>query len=1132
MSNFEYLKKESKYNDFVDACIEAEKIMSVSYSAAATYSRKALEQAVKWVYANDGELKIPFNENLDTLISYSDFRDLIDRNMYVALSYIRKLGNKAVHTNKIVRKEEAVLSLRNLFSFTSWIDYCYSDNYEERSFDENILGKNENTKKSQQEKAELEAVLNQKEKTIEDLIKELNSLREENENIRKQNQKERVYNFDKISEYETRKRYIDLNIELSNWEIGNDCLEEVMVKNMPTDSGIGYADYVLYGSNGKPLAVIEAKKTGVSPKQGKEQARLYADALERQYGVRPVIFFSNGIQYYIWDDMESPEREINGIYSKKDLEKLFFKKNNRQPLKSTLIRDVITNRSYQKMAIKSVFEVFEKGHRKALLVMATGSGKTRTAASIVDVMTRTGWAKNILFLADRTELVRQAKESFKQFLPSLSLCNLTEEKASSQSRMIFSTYPTMMNAIDNTKNEDGTVMFTIGHFDLIILDESHRSIYKKYKAIFDYFDASLIGLTATPKNEIDKNTYRIFDLADTNPTYAYELDRAVEDGYLVPYARPVEITTELTEKGIRYDELSEKEKQRYEEAFDEGDKEEIISGEKINRVLFNIDTVDLVINELMTKGIRIEGGDKLGKTIIFAVNQHHAEFIVERFNALYPEYKGKFAAAVHNKVRFVSNVIDNFKTRNSYPQIVVSVDMLDTGIDVPEIVNLVFFKKVRSKAKFWQMVGRGTRLCKDLFGKGMDKKNFLIFDCYGNFDFFRVNEEGEIPAVSISLTEKIFGLKVDIVSILGHLEYQKEERYVSYRNKLVNEMISEISAINTKRFDARTKIHLIERYTDISGYEKLDNLSKNNLKEVIAPLIVSKDNDEFAKRFDSLAYTIELALLEKANPKRLIDRMTAIGEKLSKMGSITKIRENKEIIQKIQDRDYWSSANIFECEKVRENLRELIKLIESDMKEPVYIDFKDEIIIKNAGLDGGTVSEEPADFLRINNLENYRERVEHYLKDLKDNSIIEKLKNNEILAVSDIKYLQFLLWEKLGTREEYEKVYGNNCGDNSASFLKLISSIIGLDKKAVEREFSKFLNSEDLNSNQMEFVRQIVDYIAKNGSISKTKFQEFPFNKNGGIIKTFEEKKHILTDIISIVDTINTRFEIYTEKIG
>lgn len=940
VSNFEYLKKENKYDSFIDACMEAERLMNVSYSATATFARRALELAVKWVYSNDGELKVPYQDNLASLIYNYQFKSLVDPEMVDLLSYIHNLGNKAVHTAMVVRKEEAVLSLRNLFTFTSWIDYCYSVDFQERVFDENLLGDNDRLKKTVQEKEELFEVLSQKDRKLEEVVEENKRLRKENQVKRKDNQRNRNYKLDEISEFETRKLYIDLNLELNGWRIGSDCLEEIEVSNMDNSSGIGFVDYVLYGDDGNPLAVVEAKRTSVSPRLGKVQAKMYAEALEIETGVRPVIFYTNGIDYYIWDDLSYPERKIKGIYSKKDLESLNFKKKNKQSLKDPDIKDEITNRPYQKEAITRVLEAYEQGHRKALLVMATGSGKTRTAVSLVDILTRRNWAKNILFLADRTALVKQAKQSFNEHLPSLSLCNLLNTKDDVNSRMIFSTYHTMMNAIDVVRNEEGKKMFTNGHFDLIIIDESHRSIYKKYGDIFDYFDANLLGLTATPVDEIDRNTYRIFELEDNNPTFAYELEKAIEEEYLVDYGQAQIYNLKLMEDGIKYSELSEDEKEQFEMTFDDF---EDISSEELNRSLFNKDTVDIVIQELMEKGIKVQGGDKIGKTIIFAASQRHSDFIVERFDALYPEYKGHLTQAIYHNINYVDNVIDNFKDKDSYPQIAVSVDMLDTGIDVPELVNLVFFKKVRSKAKFWQMIGRGTRLCKDLFGPGIDKDRFMIFDYYRNFEFFEINKKGMEGIIQRSLTENIFNIKIDIIKALEHLDNQEPE-LIEYRSSLIDNVLEDISNINRDRFNANMRIHTIDSYSTKEAFKVLNEKDVTNLKDEISPLIISLDEDEIAKRFDYLMYTIQFAYLDKRPMNRQKNRVVSTAEKLEYKGSIAQVIQNKEIIEKIQTQEFWKEADIFDYEYVRQALRELIKLIDSKDRAIYYTDFKDEIL--------------------------------------------------------------------------------------------------------------------------------------------------------------------------------------------
>lgn len=708
--------------------------------------------------------------------------------------------------------------------------------------------------------------------------------------------------------------------------------------------------------------------------------------------------------------------------------------------------------------------------------------------------------------------MKQAKQSFNEHLPSLSLCNLSNNKDDVNSRMIFSTYPTMMNAIDNLRNEDGKKMFTNGHFDLIIIDESHRSIYKKYQDIFDYFDANLLGLTATPVDEIDRNTYRIFELEDNNPTFAYELEEAIEKNYLADYGQPKVYDLKLMKDGIRYSELSQYEKGQFEMTFDDF---EDISSEELNRSLFNKDTVDIVIQELMEKGIKVEGEDKLGKTIIFAANQRHADFIVERFDALYPEYKGNFAQAIYHNINYVDNVIDNFKDKDSYPQIAVSVDMLDTGIDVPELVNLVFFKKVRSKAKFWQMIGRGTRLCEDLFGPGIHKDRFLIFDYYKNFEFFEINKKGMEGNIQKSLTENIFNTKVDIIKALEHLDYQEPD-LIEYRNQLIDNILEDISNINRGkdrkdiRFNVNMRIHLIDRYLNKEAFKTLSEKDVSNLKDEISTLIISTDEDELAKGFDYLIYTIEFAYLEKRPMNRPKGRVVSTAEKLETKGSISQVRDNKEIIDKIQTEEFWEEADIFDYELVRKALRDLIKLIDRNERQIYYTDFKDEVV----GIKDGEA------IYNVNDLGNYKRRVEHYLKEYEDNLPIYKLKNNEGLTESDIEYFEKILWEEIGSKEEYEQAYG------AQPLLKLVASITGMEREAAEKEFSKLLSDETLNSNQIDFVNNIVNYIVKNGSIEKQVLQEYPFNKNGGVINLFKDRIDVAKGIVSVIDKVNGRLSV------
>ncbi len=508
----------------------------------------------------------------------------------------------------------------------------------------------------------------------------------------------------------------------------------------------------------RPLAVIEAKRTCVDVSKGRQQAKLYADLLEQKYKRRPVIFLTNGFETHIIDG-QYPERKCSVIYSKRDLEKWFNLLTMRTSLKHVAVDKNIAGRYYQESAVKAVCDSLdEKNRRKALLVMATGSGKTRTVIALCDCLLKAGWIKNILFLADRNSLVTQAKRSFVNMLPNLSCTNLVEEKDHYNAHCVFSTYQTMMNCIDTVSDSEGK-LFTCGHFDLVICDEAHRSIYNKYKDIFSYFDAPLIGLTATPKDEIDKNTYEIFELENGVPTFGYDLAQAVKDGYLVDYVS-VESKLKFIEQGIVYDELSEEDKRAYEETFEDehGDLPDSIGSSALNTWIFNEDTIKQVLNILMTEGIKIDYGQKIGKTIIFAKNHDHAEKILEVYNKEYPRLPD-YAKVIDNYMTYAQSAIDEFSDPKKMPQIAISVDMLDTGIDVPEVLNLVFFKKVMSKAKFWQMIGRGTRLCSGLLD-GEDKQRFYIFDFYGNFEFFRMNK-GKAAANRIALQGAIFNLKLN-----------------------------------------------------------------------------------------------------------------------------------------------------------------------------------------------------------------------------------------------------------------------------------------------------------------------------------------------------------------------------------
>ncbi|MBC2398797.1 DEAD/DEAH box helicase family protein [Clostridium tetanomorphum] len=1111
-TNFEFLKFKKEFSSFSNACIEAEKSILVSPATTAILSRRALELAVKWVYSFDEDLKLPYQDNISSLIHNNSFLELIDSGMLPLLKFVISLGNVAVHTNKNVSREEAILSLHNLYQFINWIDYCYGNDYKEKQFDENSLLKGEEKRVRPEELKDLYEKLSSKDKKLEEIINENEELRKELTEKRKQNTENYDFNIDEISEFNTRKIYIDVELKLAGWDFNKDIGEEVELFGMPNNKEKGYADYVLYGDNGKPLAVVEAKRTSKDAKVGREQAKLYADCLEKQYDVRPVIFFTNGFETYIWDDYNGySERRIYGFFKKDELQLMIDRRTQKKSLRNINIKDEISNRYYQKEAITACCEELERRKRKLLLVMATGTGKTRTAISLVDVLSKNNWVKNVLFLADRTALVRQAKKNFSKLLPDLSLCNLLDNRDNpEESRMIFSTYPTIMNAIDDTKAKDGKRLFTSGHFDLIIVDESHRSIYKKHRAIFEYFDAYLVGLTATPKDEVDKNTYTIFDMENGVPTYAYEFETAVEDKFLVDY-ETVEVKSKIMEDGIKYDELSDEEKEEYEEKFnnDENVGEEI-SSDAVNEWLFNADTIDLVLNKLMEKGLRIQGNEKLGKTIIFAKSHKHAEAIKERFDKLYPELGSSYAKVIDNRINYVDSLIDDFSDKNKLPQIAISVDMLDTGIDVPEILNLVFFKKVRSKTKFWQMIGRGTRLCEDLLGIGENKDKFLIFDFCNNFEFFRMNPKGFEGNLGQTLSERIFNLKVDLIKELQDLKYSEEE-YVSHRKELLTDVLEDVNNLNEDNFMVKMNLKYVQKYKNKEQWQSLGAVNTRDIKEYIAPLIKTLNDDELAKRFDILMYTIELAKLQDNNATRPIKSVIETAESLSKLGTIPQVQEQKYVIDKVRTTEFWEEVDLFELDEVRHALRELIKYLEKTNQQTYYTHFEDMIINE----------ESHGAIYNTNNLKNYKKKVEYYLKEHEDQLEIYKLKNNKKLTKQDLETLEAIMWKELGTKEEYEKEFGN------MPVNKLVRKIVGLDRNAANELFSEFLNDESLNTKQIHFVKLIIDYVVKNGFIEDNRIlMEDPFRTVGNLSTLFKDNMNDAKRIMGKVTEIKTNAEI------
>ena len=895
------------------------------------------------------------------------------------------------------------------------------------------------------------------------------------------------------SEAITRKYIIDDMLMEAGWNLleekgkvqgGKACIE-VEVDGMPTASGKGYADYVLFSRGGKPLAVIEAKATCRAITEGRHQATLYADCLEKRYGVRPVIYYTNGFTTKVIDGMGYPDRDVISFHAMDDLERL-IQKRGRAEIKDVTIKEEITDRPYQQTAIKRIVEWFNAKHRRGLLVLATGTGKTRVSISLCDILMRNDWVKNVLFLADRTALVGQAHKNYEALLPSVSMSVLSEEKAPDmQARILFSTYQTMINYLDR---EDKA--FSVGRFDLIIIDEAHRSVFGRYGAIFSYFDSLLIGLTATPRDEIDRNTYDLLQLDNGMPNYSYDIDEAVRDGYLCPY-KTLQYHSKIMERGAKWDEMSKEDREEAERLMDyekslaglgpDDEYHRDILPQEIFKYLFNIDTIDKVLMELMEKGLKVKSGEEIGKTIIFAMNHSHAELIVERFRTLYPEKEPDYCQLIDNYVNKAGELIRKFEQIDNYPQIAVSVDMLDTGVDVPSVLNLVFFKCVRSKIKFMQMIGRGTRLCPKVFGD-TDKKEFYIFDWCGNFEYFSVNSDGANPVAVKSLTERLFALRLDIAAALQSAEHQEKEDDRRLHDELKEILHTQVSQLSRARIDVRAHLQTIEPYREREAWVCLSDLDVAELKG-IAHLLPRPKENEAAKKFDVLMLYLQLEQVDstvKADNSRA--SVIKIAQLLEKKATIPAVRERMETIKEVQTAGFWECRTLDSLERVRKELRELVHVLAESRDERRFVINIEDAISSDAVAAPVTLKA------------TYHDRVIDYLAKHTDNEVLRKIQNFEQLTTDDVNELQRIFWEELGTRTEFdEATNGKKYNHNVAAFIRVIQ---GVDRQKALALYTRFIKDGNLTGEQEQYLKEILNYLSENGDLQMSDFMEYPLNRN------------------------------------
>lgn len=1111
MKNFDFLSNINGFSKVYSFCNLAEQFQIVNPRISAQNGRLAMESFVKIIYYLKS-WQLEERTDLFGLTTDERFVAFInDDEMMKRIHYIRKVGNDAAHdSDKEVTCKKSFFLVLNLYYFVGNVMLTWKQIDQLPKFDKTVIPCNIQ---------QLSTTLTVTPTMPHNIATVTTSSAEIAAAAIPATEKPIAFISIKpteISEAETRKLYIDLLLEEAGWEVvhtdgaivsGKACIE-IEVEGMPNTSGTGYADYVLFGADGLPLAVVEAKKTSVDFTVGRKQAELYADCLMKKYHCpRPVIYYTNGFKIKIIDGLGYPARDVMGYHTANELQ-LIITQRGRTSITDLTIDDNITDRTYQKRVITSVCQHFNEMHRRSLLVMATGTGKTRVSISLVDVMIKNGWVKNVLFLADRTELVKQAKKNFDKLLSSQTCSLLMEKDCDKTARILFSTYQTMINYIDEESKK-----FSIGRFDLIIIDEAHRSVFGKYGAIFDYFDSLLLGLTATPREEVDRNTYELFGLQTGKPTDTYEYQEAVDNGYLVPY-HAFSINSDIISTGIVESKLSKAEKDEMNKIFEyektikmiEGDYSRDIQPAEIYKYIYNTDTIDKVLNNLMIKGLKVDNDSRIGKTIIFAYNHEHAALIEKRFNELYPQLGADFCRLIDYKTPYSEATLLDFENSAKMPQIAISVDMLDTGIDVPEVMNLVFFKPIHSKIKFWQMIGRGTRLCKDLLGPGKDKECFYIFDHWGNFDYFKINANGDEVVSRLSVIGTLFCLRTDLKLALQSAEYQQNEKTKTLHDELKEILCNKVSSLNRSRIDVRKHLEIVDTYANINNWTYMSPLQAQDVKDTIAPLLIEKADDVSALQFDALILKLQISMVDSTvKAKSCQTSIIGIARKLCEKATIPQVAAKIDLLTEIQTEEFWNEKTLDRLEFVRKEIRDLVQYLqEGNTNRTFTVNIEDVLTQDDNATD-------------IPVIKTYRQRVIDYLKEhLHDNQALQKIYHLETLQESDIRELEHIFWQELGSREEYqEQAINIPFGTNIAAFLR---TIIGIDQDEALRKYRELVNNAELTRRQEEYLRTIIRYVSQNGDIRKEILvNQQPFNSIN-VAGLFGDKA---TTLVAYVDMIH-----------
>ena len=1027
MSNFDFLVHE--FTTLKANSVKSEMYVMEEPGISALYARKGLENSIKFIYKVDETLGKKLIKKLDLagMLQHQKFQDILPFELADEIKFVRQLGNTFAHSNQEISTSKSMYANKCLYKLQRWMVEVYSNYDVENEYDVTLLL----PKTTNENPQELEKQSQEEERLAEENAK----LQAQIEALKSQipNKKQHLVKVEGLSEKETRKQLIDLELRTAGYAV--DAFKhglDVEYKVTLDDGKTGYVDYVIWSESGKPLAVIEAKKSSVDVSSGKHQAKRYTEALKKEFDCDVLTFVTNGrvIEY---TNGIYPFREIHSIFPKEEMHRALKKKTALIHNKPTAYKvdDAITDRGYQKRVINAVLRQYEEHQTRALLVMATGTGKTRVSASISDILIRAKWANKVLFLADRKELVKQAHKNYNSFLEETCV-NLVLEKEL-ESRLHFGTYETVHNLIEKGK-------YNTAFFDLIVVDEAHRSIYKKYRGIFEYFDAFILGLTATPADEVHRNTYEFFQTGD-EPTDSYGLKRAIADGNLVNF-EAYEIDLGIVKRGIKYDELSVEEQEEYEEKFDV-EEEEIIDASEINQRVLNKETNEKVLQHLEKFGVKIEDGNKIGKTIIFAKNKEHAEYIKSIFDKLYPK-RADEAEIIHSGIAHVDSLLDNFKNPRKNPQIAISVDMLDTGIDVPELVNLVFFKPVKSKIKFWQMIGRGTRLCPNLLGDGQDKTHFKIFDFCANFSFFEVNTEG-IPATATkSLKERLFLKRV------GMLRQMEKS---TLRDSIEQKVQEQIMALDASQYHLKKHRHIVEKLQG-STLEYIDDEQFTELKKVAE--YVEDENHMQVQRYEMLTLNAQEAMVKGKEAEPFVEEIKERCRVLkSKASSVNAIAKSEDAVDAVLDESNPLST-VNELEHLKNEIAHLANLSLGKQTDRVKTNFKD--VVENVR------DVETEFFVKNASVETAIQKVlNDYIDQLK---LIDEVQSKELISLKDIEELKHQVFE-------YEKLVEERL-NNRVDFAVVMQEIMESSKKEIaNRIFDNYIEAGTYSQKQIELMNRI-----------------------------------------------------------